>query len=32
MNSSTDMKKGGSVRSTASKRGDGIAKRGFTKA
>ena len=32
MNASTDMKKGGSVRSTASKRGDGIAKRGFTRA
>jgi len=32
MDSAKDMKKGGSVRSTASKRGDGIAKRGFTKA
>ena len=32
MDSTKDMKKGGSVRSTASKRGDGIAKRGFTRA
>ena len=32
MDASTDMKKGGAVRSTASRRGDGIAKRGFTKA
>ena len=32
MDSEKDLKNGGKVRSTASKRGDGIAKRGFTRA